>query len=215
MEKTPENQNQQAQSRAVAENVAQLKVGSGGTLTFVDNRPEAAAQRRMAEMMRNSPQAKQAAQMQNSPHHAAQNRMADMIRGTVQAVIQRATVNVNLQSGNFSWNGVSNNVPTTETKMDKEFGGNNAKDIFAQHVKKKESWSIYNCSEPHAFSQMVETSVDKEDFVNRIQGARMGQATTNGAPIERCKNCRQWLKGSPASFNNRIKQDIIKDMVKK
>ncbi len=93
MEKTTENQNNQSQNRAVADNTAQFKEGNGGTLAFVDNRPETsterlfsgnfdqreeggsglarfvdnrpetAAQLRMAEIMRNSPQAKQAAQM--------------------------------------------------------------------------------------------------------------------------------------------------------
>ncbi len=73
MEKTTENQNNQAQSRAVAENAAQLKVGSG-LLNFVDNRSETAAQRKMIDMMRNAPQAKQMAQMKAAPVQLKENK---------------------------------------------------------------------------------------------------------------------------------------------
>ena len=56
--KTQENKNQ-----SVATHIAQ-KQGSGSTFQFVDNRPEAVAQRKLQEMANNSPQVKQATQLQ-------------------------------------------------------------------------------------------------------------------------------------------------------
>lgn len=72
MEKTTENINQQAQSRAAADNTAQRKESSDSALEFVDKRPETATQLRMAEMMK------------NSPYHGSQNSLASIIRGTAQ-----------------------------------------------------------------------------------------------------------------------------------
>lgn len=195
MEKTTENKNQQAGSRAVAENTAQRKKGSGGALefvdnrpltsteklfsgnfdqreeggnglvSFVDNRPESAAQLRMAEMMRNSPQAKQAAQMkaimQNSSHHAAQNRMADIIRGTAQREemgeeeVQRKAEPVQRKE-----NTSTSSVQATQLKENKtgmpdnlKSGLENLSGMNMDHVKVH-----YNSPEPaqlnaHAFTQ--------------------------------------------------------------
>lgn len=72
MEKTTENKNQQAGSRAVAHIATQRKESNESALEFVDNRPEAAAQLRMSKMMN------------NSPYHGSQNRLASMIKGTAQ-----------------------------------------------------------------------------------------------------------------------------------
>ncbi len=60
MEKITENQNQQTQSRAASDNSAQRKERGDLALEFVDNHPETAAQMRIAEMMNNSPQSRQA-----------------------------------------------------------------------------------------------------------------------------------------------------------
>ena len=73
MEKITENKNQQDQGRAIADNTAQRKEIGDATPAFIDNRPGAALQLRMAEMMNNSPQAKQAVQFQAmADNHAAQ-----------------------------------------------------------------------------------------------------------------------------------------------
>ncbi len=59
VEKPKENK-----SRAVANSVAQKKPGEKQGFGFVDNRPEAVAQRKLHELAKNSPQVKQTAQLQ-------------------------------------------------------------------------------------------------------------------------------------------------------
>ena len=57
MEKTTENQ--QTQSRALTESTTQRKGFGDSSSEFIDNRSESAAQLRIAEVMRHSPQAKE------------------------------------------------------------------------------------------------------------------------------------------------------------
>jgi Domain of unknown function (DUF4157) len=60
-------------TRTVANNVAQKKTSDTSSFQFVDNRSEAIAQRELQEMANNSPQAKQAAQLQViAANHPAQ-----------------------------------------------------------------------------------------------------------------------------------------------
>ena len=58
-EKTPENK-----SQSVSNDVTQKYSSSESIFQFVDNRPEVITQRRLQEMVNNSPQAKQVAQLQ-------------------------------------------------------------------------------------------------------------------------------------------------------
>ena len=62
--KTDANKTQENKSQSVANAVSQHNRGSGSTFQFVDNRPEAIAQRKLQEMANNSPQVKQATQLQ-------------------------------------------------------------------------------------------------------------------------------------------------------
>jgi len=62
MEKARQNRNQQPISKAAAGHVLQQQHENRGTPEFADNRPEAAAQRRLIETIRNSPKAREAAQ---------------------------------------------------------------------------------------------------------------------------------------------------------
>lgn len=62
---THADKTQENKSQSVANEVAQEQSGSESTFQFVDNRPEAVAQRKLQEMANNSPQVKQAAQLQD------------------------------------------------------------------------------------------------------------------------------------------------------
>ncbi|MEM8998811.1 MAG: DUF4157 domain-containing protein [Bacteroidota bacterium] len=67
-EKTQENKRQ-----AVSHGESKVQRSSESTFQFIDNRPEAVAQRKLQEMANNSPQAKQAAQFQvMADNHSAQ-----------------------------------------------------------------------------------------------------------------------------------------------
>jgi hypothetical protein len=88
---THADKTQENKSQSVANAVSQKQIGHESTFQFVDNRPEAIAQRKLQEMANNSqqvsqlrafqeiannsPQAKQAAQMQNSNNSVAQLRL--------------------------------------------------------------------------------------------------------------------------------------------
>lgn len=63
MEKVRRNRNQQSASRAAAGYALQQRNENRGTPEFVDNRPEAALQRRLIETIKNSPKAREAAQL--------------------------------------------------------------------------------------------------------------------------------------------------------
>lgn len=75
VEKPKENK-----SRAVANLVAQKKSNVKQSFEFVDNRPETVAQRQLKEMVKNSPQVKQAAQLLTS---------ADNYKASPQPLIQK------------------------------------------------------------------------------------------------------------------------------
>ena len=87
--KSSDTQQQQSHSRAAADATTQLKEGNGETLEFVDNRPEAQAQRRLAEAMN------------NSPRHAATQRAADIM----QRAENKTGMPDNLKSGIESLSG--------------------------------------------------------------------------------------------------------------
>lgn len=64
---------QDNKSQSVANEVSQKQNSGESTFQFVDNRPEAFAQRKIQEIAKNSPQAKQAAQLQGmADNHSAQ-----------------------------------------------------------------------------------------------------------------------------------------------
>ena len=60
--------------------ISRKQSGSKSTFQFVDNRPEAIAQRKLQEMANNSPEAKQSAQLKSEPIK---------VHGSNQRVIQR------------------------------------------------------------------------------------------------------------------------------
>ena len=70
---THANKTQENKSQSVANDITQNQGGSKSTFQFVDNRPEAIAQRKLQELTNNSPQTKRLAQLQAmADHHAAQ-----------------------------------------------------------------------------------------------------------------------------------------------
>ena len=70
---THADKTQENKSHSVANETSQMQSGSKSTFQFVDNRPEAIAQRKLQEMAINSPQAKQVAQLQAmANNHSAQ-----------------------------------------------------------------------------------------------------------------------------------------------
>ncbi len=72
-DKALENKNQSISNRQV-----QMQRSGGSTFQFVDNRPEAVAQRKLQEMANNSPQAKQAKQLQTmADNHSAQQQQTN------------------------------------------------------------------------------------------------------------------------------------------
>ena len=96
-DKTQENKNQ-----AIANAVSQKQVGSESTFQFVDNRPEAVAPRKLQELANNSPQTKQAVQLQA---------MADNYSARQQQSIQKKENNTglpdNLKTGMENLSGMS------------------------------------------------------------------------------------------------------------
>ncbi|TXI36525.1 MAG: hypothetical protein E6Q59_09215 [Nitrosomonas sp.] len=81
MEKARQNRNPQSASKAAANHVSQHKNENRDTLEFVDNRPETAVQRRLIETIRNSPKAREAAQLKAVTRSASHSKQ----------VAQRAT----------------------------------------------------------------------------------------------------------------------------
>ncbi len=98
MEKTTENQNHQAGSRAAADNATQRKEGIDSAPEFIDNRPETAAQRKMIDMMRNSPQVKAAAQMKAEPAQRKENKtgMPDNLKSGLENLSGMSMDHVNV-----------------------------------------------------------------------------------------------------------------------
>ena len=62
---THADKTQENKSQAVSTMDSQMQSGGESTFQFVDNRPEAIAQRKLQEMANNSPQARQTAQLQS------------------------------------------------------------------------------------------------------------------------------------------------------
>ncbi len=87
---THADKNQENQSRAVANTVPQKKNDGKPTYQFVDNRPEAVAHRRLQEMANNSPQGKQAAQLQAmADNHSSQQQHIQKKENNKTSIIQR------------------------------------------------------------------------------------------------------------------------------
>jgi hypothetical protein len=61
---THADKTQENKSQSVANSISQKRHFSKSTFQFEDNRPETIAQRKLQEMANNSPQTKQAAQLQ-------------------------------------------------------------------------------------------------------------------------------------------------------
>ena len=99
---THADKTQENKSQAVSALDSQMQSGGEATFQFVDNRPEAVAQRKLQEMANNSPQAQQVAQLQSmADNHSVQN----------QQPIQKKENNTglpdNLKSGMENLSGVS------------------------------------------------------------------------------------------------------------
>jgi hypothetical protein len=99
---THADKTQENKSQSVANTVYQKKSGGEATFQFVDNRPEAIAQRNLQEMANNNPRAKKAAQLQA---------MADNYSARQQHPIQKKENNTglpdNLKTGMESLSGMS------------------------------------------------------------------------------------------------------------
>lgn len=99
---THADKTQENKSRSVVNTVSQKKNGEESTFQFVDNQPEAIAQRKLQEMAKNSPQAKQAVQLKS---------MADNYSAQQQEPIQKKENNTslpdNLKSGIENLSGYS------------------------------------------------------------------------------------------------------------
>ena len=99
---THADKTQKNKRQSVSNGESQMQRGSESTFQFVDNRPEAVAQRKLQEMTNNSPQAKQAAQLQA---------MADNYSAGQQQPIQKKVNNTglsdNLKSGIENLSGYS------------------------------------------------------------------------------------------------------------
>jgi hypothetical protein len=73
--KTHADKTQENKSQLISDEGSQVQSGGDSTFQFVDNRPEAAAQRKLQELVNNSPQVKKAAQLQTmANNHTAQQR---------------------------------------------------------------------------------------------------------------------------------------------
>jgi hypothetical protein len=96
-DKTPENK-----SKSVTNTVSQKQSSGKSIFQFVDNRPESIAQRKLQEMANNSPQVKQAAQLQS---------MLNNYSAQQQPIIQKKENNTglpdNLKSGMENLSGMS------------------------------------------------------------------------------------------------------------
>jgi hypothetical protein len=88
MEKVRLKRNQQSTSKAAAGRILQQKNDNRDTSGFADNRPEAAAQRRLIETISNSPKAREAAQLKtiirNSPYQVERNGLISGTQETTQ-----------------------------------------------------------------------------------------------------------------------------------
>src|SRR6478609_8236969 len=93
---------QEHKSQSVANEVSQLLGNSELALPFIDNRPEAVAQRRLQQIANNSPQAKQAMQLQ-----AMANNYTAHIHQTIQKKENNTGLPDNLKSGIENLSGYS------------------------------------------------------------------------------------------------------------
>ncbi|MBK6265244.1 GNAT family N-acetyltransferase [Marivirga sp. S37H4] len=93
---------QENKSQSVAASSSQIQSSSESTFQFVDNRPEAVAQRKLQEMANNSPQAKQAAQLQAMADNSSLQQ-----RQAIQKKVNNTGLPDNLKSGIENLSGYS------------------------------------------------------------------------------------------------------------
>ena len=74
-DKTQDNKNQ-----SVANGVSQVQVGGEATFQFIDNRPEAVAQRKLKEMANNSPRTMQLIAFQDMANNSPQAKQAAQLQ---------------------------------------------------------------------------------------------------------------------------------------
>ena len=88
---THTDKTQENKSQAVVSAVSQKQSGAESTFQFVDNRPEAVAQRKLQEMANNSPQVSQLIAFQEIAYNTPQGKRAAQLQQVDQgSVIQRA-----------------------------------------------------------------------------------------------------------------------------
>lgn len=109
---THADKKQENKSQSVANSGAQAHRGSESTFQFVDNRPQATAQRKLQKMANNSPQAKRAAQLQAmTGNHASQQQVIQMGGGVSRLRSQEARSS----TGNLTGDGESSNLNFQDT----------------------------------------------------------------------------------------------------
>ena len=90
------DKSQENNSQSVANQVSQKKSGSETAFQFVDNRPEAIAQRKLQEMANNSPQVKQLQAIQtmadNSPQAKKAAQLQDIANNYPAPTIQKKEI---------------------------------------------------------------------------------------------------------------------------
>lgn len=99
---THADKTQENKSQSVSNGESQMQGGGESTFQFVDNRPEAVAQRKLQEMANNSPQSKQAAQFQAmADNYSAQQQLP------IQKKENKTGLPDNLKTGMESLSGLS------------------------------------------------------------------------------------------------------------
>lgn len=109
MEKARQNRNQQSASKAAGSHVIQQKHENRGTPEFADNRPEAAAQRRLIETIKNSPKARAAAQFKSIIRNSS----------NLKQVAQRATA-IKHEAGSIKFGTIPQEEQLVGKKMEAE-----------------------------------------------------------------------------------------------
>lgn len=106
---THANKTREDKSQAVSAKTSQLQSGGESTFQFVDNRPEAIAQRKLQEMANNNPQAKQATQFQAMAenHSAPQKQILEVSDQPVQKKENKTGLPDNLKTGMENLSGMS------------------------------------------------------------------------------------------------------------
>lgn len=85
---THADKTQENKSQSVANGISQKQSSDKSTFQFVDNRPEAIAQRKLQEMANNSPQAKQATQLQEMASNSSQQKEINLFQNSEVAQLR-------------------------------------------------------------------------------------------------------------------------------